>query len=304
MIPANSSKHCNLVRQGYQRGDCSVNINNKQIPACQAALREKNTKLERLIHSIHHSRPEFYLSIYQSGCNLSCQKCHSWEFTQYANGEWLTVEEILKEVKQYEKGVNVREPKERVTAYHAYDLEGVNPKRGIVAFTGGDLTCRPDFYRRTTEMIKDETDLSVLIETNGYGLTDENLDQLKEVDSFWLDIKAYHPEIHKKLTGVSNERILKLPEKILKGGHTLEVLSLYIPGWVEKDQIAEIGKIVLKVDEEIPFTILAYFPAYKLTNRPPTSEELETAYHELKDMGLINVRMGNLQVCDTHKLWG
>jgi pyruvate-formate lyase-activating enzyme len=32
------------------------------------------------------------------------------------------------------------------------------------------------------------------------------------IDSFWLDIKAYNDEVHRRLTGVSNARILKLPE--------------------------------------------------------------------------------------------
>src|SRR3972149_2779939 len=72
-------------------------------------------------------------------------------------------------------------------------LQGWGPARNIVAFTGGDLTCCPEYYVECTRLIKAETELWVLIETNGYGLTPQNLDALKEAggDSFWLGINAY-----------------------------------------------------------------------------------------------------------------
>jgi pyruvate-formate lyase-activating enzyme len=62
-----------------------------------------------------------------------------------------------------------------------------------VAFTGGDLTCCPEFYAECAGLIKANTQLWVLIETNGYGLTPQNLDLLKDsgVDAFWLDIRAF-----------------------------------------------------------------------------------------------------------------
>ena len=61
------------------------------------------------------------------------------------------------------------------------------------------------------------------------------------VDSFWLDIKAHDAEKHRRLTGCSNEHILRLPEKILKQGFSLEILSLYIPKLVENDELERIA---------------------------------------------------------------
>ncbi len=273
------------------------------------------------------SRPEHYFSIYQSGCNLSCKKCHSHEFSQVANGNWFSPENILDMAKNYEMLVTYIEDKERVTSYHGIDLcrccgrcvtdlrpescpnvldptqiilspQGWGPARNIVGFTGGDLTCCPEFYAECTKLIKEETNLYVLIETNGYGLTPENLEILKKagVDSFWLDIKAFDDKIHKELTGASNERILQLPQEMKDFGFCLEILSLYIPNWVETNQIRKIAQLVAKVDSEIPFTILAYFPAYKMTVRSPTLEEMADAYDAAKRAGLQNVRMGNLGV--------
>ena len=177
--------------------------------------------------------------------------------------------------------------------------QGWGPARNIVAFTGGDLTCRPLFYARCARLIKDKTSLWVLIETNGYGLTPENLRLLKDsgVDSFWLDIKAYHHKVHRWLTGCSNEEVLKLPGRLREMGFILEVLSLYIPGVVESDQLRLIARLLAGVDADIPFTILAFFPQYLMKSyRPPNVEEIVRAYQEVKAEGLRKIRLGNIGV--------
>ncbi len=177
--------------------------------------------------------------------------------------------------------------------------QGWGPARNIVAFTGGDLLCCPEFYIECAKLIKAETDLWLLIETNGYALTPQTLDALKEagVDAFWLDIKAYDGTDHKWLTGCFNRNILRLPEEIIKRGFVLEVLSLYIPNLVETLQLREIAQLIFDVDPEIPFTILAFFPEYQMKRyRSPKVSEMVEAYEAVKSTGLVNVRLGNTGV--------
>ena len=308
-------------------GSCLVKVNGRSERACKATLKYDKVWY-RLIKSIMLSRPEDYLSIYQSGCNHSCLKCHSWYFTQIANGHWLSTDEIANNAKEYEKIVTVKEPRKRATMWHATDLcrhcgscvvsgkrgelcpkklskdqivlspQGYGPARNIVAFTGGDIVCKAEFYAEAAEKIKEKTNLWVLIETNGYGLTPKNLDLLRDagVDSFWLDIKAYDEKIYRKLCGTTNRWILKTPEWILERGFVLEVCTLYIPGWVEVDQIKAIAKIIADLDTEVPFTILAYFPEYKLKARSPTLMEMIRAYLAVEEVGLKNVKFGNIGV--------
>jgi len=48
-----------------------------------------------------------------------------------------------------------------------------------------------------------------------------NLDRYQQagIDSFWLDIKAFDDEVvHRRLTGVSYNRILKLPAELKARG--------------------------------------------------------------------------------------
>jgi pyruvate formate lyase activating enzyme len=323
------SNICRLKEQKFTQGDCLVEANGEHLPACQMTLKYRSRQPYRLITAIHLSRPENYLSIYQSGCNFSCRKCHSWYFSKVKSGNWYSPDDILKEAIDYEKSVTLIEPREKATAWHAHDTcrccgscilygkrssscpgildpesialgpQGFGPVRNIVGFTGGDLTCNPEFYGECARLIHKHTRLWVLIETNGYGLTPNNLDYLQDsgVDAFWLDIKAYDDDTHKWLTGCSNENILKLPEEIIERGFILEVLSLFIPGLVESDELESIAKNLVAVDASIPFTILAFFPEYRMkTYQSPSVTEMVEAYHRVKATGLKNIRLGNVGV--------
>jgi pyruvate-formate lyase-activating enzyme len=283
-----------------------------------------------MVSSAHLSRPEHYFSIYMSGCNLNCRKCHSHEFTKNVKGEWLSTEKIADLCAEYEKKVTVFEPVERALDYYASDLcrccgscvmlarpgtrcpgrinpkqvvfspQGFGPARNIIGYTGGDLACCPDFYVQLTQRIKRKTsNIHVLFETNGYGLTPGNLKSLRDsgVDSFWLDIKAFDLQVHKRLCGTSNERILELPAEMISLGFQLEVLSLFIPGWVEENQLVSIARLLAGIDPLIPFTLLAFFPEYLLQDvRPPTVTEMISTYHAVRDAGISNIRIGNIGV--------
>ncbi len=323
---------CRMKDQGFPMGNCLTNLldGSKKL-ACEATLREKDGIFSRAITSAHLSRPEDYFSIYQSGCNHNCLKCHSWEFSKNFNGKWMTTDEIADICAEYESLLTFWEPKERALMFTASDLcrhcgmcvrdgtrhplcpnklspnqivlspQGFGPARNIVAFTGGDIACRADFYAQATEKIKERCSqqMHVLLESNGYGLTPDNLDLLadKGLDAFWLDIKAYDEECYKKLCGTTNKWILELPGQIKERGFALEILSLFIPNWVELDQLEKIFRLVVQVDPNIPFTILAFFPQYELiNNRAPEMLEMIQAYYLAKDMGLKRIRVGNLGV--------
>jgi hypothetical protein len=157
---------CKLKEQGFKPGSCAVKVNKEHALACEATLKREDNRWYRLITSIHLSRPENYLSIYQSGCNFSCRKCHSWYFSKVRDGTWYFPKDILKECIGYEKIVNLWEPRERATSWNAHDTckccgycvfrgkrqascpgilgpdsillspQGFGPARNIVAFTG------------------------------------------------------------------------------------------------------------------------------------------------------------------------
>jgi len=330
--PPHGKPFCRMVEQGYPIGSCKTRMPDGSIkPACQGTLKREGGRWYRVLASAHLSRPEDYYSIYQSGCNHNCLKCHSWEFSQVMRGFWASTDDLADMALDYELTVTVWEPRERATMWHATDLchhcglcvtegvrgklcprvlkpeqvvlspQGWGPARNIVAFTGGDIGCQAEFYAEATRKIKAACSkkMWVLFETNGYGLTPQNLDALASsgLDSFWLDIKAFEEKTYLKLCGVSNRWILQTPEWVVDRGFILEVLTLYIPNWVETDQIVRIAKLLYDVNPSIPFTVLAFFPAYKLgENRSPTLMEMLRTYLAVKETGLRNVKLGNCSV--------
>ena len=71
-------------------------------------------------------------------------------------------------------------------------------------------------------------------------------------------------------------------------------LSLYIPKVVETPQLREIGILLSRLDRNIPFTILAFFPENQMKDyRHPNAQEMVEAFHEVKATGLKKVRLGN-----------
>jgi pyruvate-formate lyase-activating enzyme len=87
---------------------------------------------------------------------------------------------------------------------------------------------------------------------------------------------------------------LNAPAEILARGFTLEVLTLFIPDWVETDQITAIARLIASLDPDIPFTILAFFPAYQMLDTPsPSMPQVIQAYNAVRAAGLRQVRLGN-----------
>ncbi|MCG3220490.1 MAG: radical SAM protein, partial [Candidatus Heimdallarchaeota archaeon] len=148
---------------------------------------------------------------------------------------------------------------------------------------------------------KELDDFWILLETNGYGLTPQNLEAYAAggVDAFWLDIKAYSEDIYRELCGTSNEQILDSVQRIIDLGFTLEILTLYIPFFVETDEHEKIAELIVNIDPSIPITLLAFFPSYKLSSplyRAPMVSEMVRSFKKMKEVGVKNLRIGNLGV--------
>ena len=86
-----------------------------------------------------------------------------------------------------------------------------------------------------------------------------------------------------------------LPAEIVERGFVLEVSTVYIPGWVEEDQIRCIAGSLARVDPVTPYAIIAFIPEHELKGvRPPDFREMVGAFEAARDAGLENVRLGNL----------
>lgn len=120
-----------------------------------------------------------------NNCGMCTEVCYSEALKLL--GQAMTVEELLEEVKRDE-----------VFYKHS---------EGGVTLSGGEPLLNTYFMKELLYALK-EAGISVGVDTCGY-VSWENLEPLLSyIDYFLWDIKHMDPDVHKKITGVSNELIL------------------------------------------------------------------------------------------------
>lgn len=100
---------------------------------------------------------------------------------------------------------------------------------GGVTFSGGEPLQSPKFLLECVKKCKDFGILSV-VETCGYANYDAFAPVLEHLQLVYFDLKHADPHIHKKLTGVSNEKILKNLIKINEHSVDMQIKIPIIPG--------------------------------------------------------------------------
>ncbi len=66
---------------------------------------------------------------------------------------------------------------------------------------------------------------------------------------------------------------------------------------MEDGQIGKTAQLIAGVDDGIPISILVFFPEYKMKEiRPPALDDMVRVFRIVKEMGLINVKLGNCGV--------
>jgi len=117
------------------------------------------------------------------------------------------------------------------------------------------------------------------METNAYLLGEElTLKLLKAgLSSTIVSLKAQQEELHHFYTGVSPRLILENFHKAYKLGLNLEVVSVFIPDLVEKEEIEKIAQFVSSIDLKIPYTVIPFIPVPQAEWWQPRSEEIKEA---------------------------
>ncbi|MGI6278971.1 MAG: YjjW family glycine radical enzyme activase [Acutalibacteraceae bacterium] len=167
--------------------------------------------------------------------------------------------------------------------------------RGITV-SGGECTLYPEFL---TELFKlaQKNGLSTLIDSNGTLDFEHYPDLLAVTDGVMLDIKAFDPFEHKKVTGMDNAIVLKNARFLASKGKLFEVRTVVSPGLFDAEQTitqtAEMLKPYLSLSP-IRYKLIAYRPMgvraqYAKTLQIPTQNELEYYAGLLKAKGFNDI---------------
>lgn len=214
------------------------------------------------------------LSYSTFGCNWRCKYCCNWDISQrYGEGE---VEEV--------------EPEKVVEAAERNGCE-------IISHTYTEPTIFFEFALDVAR-ISNEKGMKNTFVTNGY-MEEEPLRKIsKYLDAVTVDFKASgNEEFLRKYASVpSVTPIFNFIEKAKKLGIHVEVTDLIVPGI--GDDLESFKKLVewlVKLDDEIPFHVLRFFPNFEMMDIPPTPISTIQKFVKIaKEMGLRYVYGGNV----------
>ena len=188
----------------------------------------------------------------------------------------------------------------------------MSKKTACICYFGGDPSPQLPFLlnasRRLREKSKDRI-LRICWETNG-AMSGKLIRSVADSASvsggcIKFDLKSWNETLHLALTGVTNRQTLENFSLIAKliplrpEAPLLIASTLMVPGYIDAQEIRHLAEFIQSLNPEIPYSLLAFYPAYKMTDLAATSrDQAQECLEAARQVGLKRVRVGN-----THLLW-
>ncbi|HID93820.1 MAG TPA: radical SAM protein [bacterium (Candidatus Stahlbacteria)] len=195
-------------------------------------------------YKLTYSGAQKRLSIYNWGCNFNCKICTYKIRSPYAGEVPLEMKQIKPLIKRM------------------YEEQKINK----VHFLGGEPTTNP-YLSELVDFINLLGLTAHLGHTNGTNL-------IAGVSSMTISIKAVTANLHLDYTGVSNKRVLENISIAYKNGITIKTNTVFIPNYVDLEEIAKIANFLSSLSPDIPLHIIGYIPVPGLPFRKPHKKEI------------------------------
>jgi pyruvate formate lyase activating enzyme len=118
-----------------------------------------------------------------------------------------------------------------------------------------------------------------------------------------FDLKTWSEELNVALCRVSNKPALAnfrmIGEKFYEKRKELPLLSastLLVPGYIYAEEVESLAKFISEIDENIPYTLLAFYPCYVMNDLPTTSKKQALECQKAAEKHLKNTRIGNIHL--------
>jgi pyruvate formate lyase activating enzyme len=224
------------------------------------------------------------LAVFFHACSFMCLFCQNWSFMeQTTRAGTRTVEELA---------------------------AAVDDRTSCICFFGGDPAPQAPFSLKAAALAREKAGGSILRicwETNG-SMHPAVLDRMLEValesgGNLKFDLKAWDENLHLALTGVSNRRTR---ENFARAGKRVRerpvsplliASTLLVPGYVEAEEVRRLARFIASIDRDIPYSLLAFHPHFRMTDLPLTPRVLaEQCLEAAMAEGLRRVRLGNVRL--------
>jgi pyruvate formate lyase activating enzyme len=188
--------------------------------------------------------------------------------------------------------------------------EAVDGKTRCICYFGGDPAPQVLHALKASKLALQQAGgqiLRICWETNG-AVQEHFLKQMADLSMksggcIKMDLKAWDEGIHFALCGVTNRNTLENFRKL--AGWTVQrqeppflvASTLLVPGYVDEPEVSEIAKFISDLNPEIPYSLLAFYPHFYLSDLPTTSRA-----HALRcqgaaeGAGLHHVHIGNVHL--------
>lgn len=248
------------------------------------------------------------MAIFFQGCNFRCTYCHNPETINKCVNCGLCVKSCpVKALDIVDKKViyndkicvscdacirvcnNLSTPKTKDYSVDELfeEIKQVSPFIQGITVSGGEATLNLEFLTKLFKKVKEELSLTCFVDTNGSIDLSEHKEFVNLTDKFMIDIKSMDKEEHIKITGVSNNTVIKNVKYLLDLDKIYEVRTVIAPNLNNENTVREVCKII-KDKCKYKFNIYRYHGVRKEGlefhgNKSPCEEEVNRCYRIYQD---------------------
>ncbi len=214
-----------------------------------------------------------------SGCMWRCLYCHNPDTWTMSNGIPVTIARATEELRKYRHGLRVM--------------------AGGFTLSGGEALMQHRFAVKLLTAAK-EMGIHTALDTNGYYGDRLSDAELEVADLVILDLKAWDPERHRRLTGMEIGPTHAFARRLAERRRPVWVRLVLVPGWSDDpEEVAQIARFaaglgnVERVDV-LPFHQMGRFKwkelglKYELDDvQPPSPAAVELVCAVFRGAGLL-----------------
>ncbi|HID97721.1 MAG TPA: AmmeMemoRadiSam system radical SAM enzyme [Thermodesulfobacteriaceae bacterium] len=203
-------------------------------------------------------------SIATVGCNFKCLHCQNWQISQYPH---LHKGEVVGEERTPEEVVN------------AALVSGARS----ISYTYVEPTIFYEFAYDCAVLAKEQGLRNVFV-SNGYMSPEVTRHLSGVLDGINIDLKAFTDKFYREVCRAKLQPVKDNIRLMQELGVWVEVTTLIIPGWNDSpEELRHLAQFIKGVDRSIPWHVTAFYPTYKMQDRPRTPV---SSLRRARDIGL------------------
>lgn len=215
-------------------------------------------------------------SIATVGCNFQCRHCQNSDISQYPHQHGGAI------------------PGERRTPARVV-AEALANRSASIAYTYTEPTIFMEFAYDTAVLAREKGVRNIFV-SNGF-MTEASASAMATVlDGDNIDLKSFSDGFYRKVCKARLQPVLDTIQRMKSLGVWIEVTTLIIPGLNDSDdELRDIAAFLRATGPDIPWHVTAFYPTYKMLDRPRTPVETLRRAREIGlAAGLRYVYTGNI----------